>query len=328
MMNDEEFLRLLDRYTKGECTPEEKQYFETFFNAAQKNKDWAAWEESSRNRIGQEIFQSIEQTLEKEERRWLAFVPVMRVAASIAVIVSIAWAILLLVNRHPQGNYMTEVTGPGQRATLTLSDGSVVTLNAGSVLTFPERFTGDRRKVTLHGEAFFDIKRNPEKPFVIATPTLETLVLGTSFNIRAYDAETHAAVTVKTGTVKVSSRNNHTVVLKPEEQAYFDNTTALLEKRNVSSGNFLAWTSEILYLDNTPMREVVETLEQWYNIQILLENDQLGNCPISGKYKNDRLLNMLEGLKFSQGIDYHFVAGNKIIITGKTCTTQPTKPQL
>jgi ferric-dicitrate binding protein FerR (iron transport regulator) len=111
-------------------------------------------------------------------------------------------------------------------------------------------------------------------------------------------------------------------MLVPNEQAYFDRATVSLEKRNVSSDEFLAWTSEILYLDHTPMREVMHTLEKWYNIRISLKNETLGNCPISGKYKNDRLLNILEGLKFAQGIDYHFTNENEIEVTGTTCTGQ------
>lgn len=324
-MKEDEFLRLLDRYVKGDCTSEEKQYFDAFFNAAQKDKDWASWEATQRDRIRTEIHQSLNKTLDKEGRRVSLFPLVLRIAASVTLLIAAASVIYLLFTQHPEGNFITEMTGSGQRTTITLSDGSVVRLNAGSVLTFPEKFNSSSREVTLHGEAFFDVIRNPKKPFVIHTATLQTAVLGTSFNIRAYDSELSAAVTVKTGRVKVmreAGRDTASVVLVPNEQAYFDAKTAALEKRSVSSQEFLAWTSEILYLDHTPMREVMHTLEKWYNIRISLETDTLGNCPISGKYKNDRLLNILEGLKFAQGIDYRFVKENEILITGTSCAGQ------
>ena len=93
----------------------------------------------------------------------------------------------------------------------------------------------------------------------------------------------------------------------------------MLTKRSVPSAEFLAWTSEILLLDHTPLREVMHTLEKWYNVRITLANEALGHCAISGKYKNDRLLNILEGLKFAQGIDYRFTKDNEITITGTSC---------
>jgi len=324
-MKEEEFLRLLDRYVKGECTPEEKQYFDAFFNAAQKDKNWTGWDAVHRERVRTEIQQSMNAALDKESRRVSLWPSVFRFAASVLITAVAVMYLLFLFTKHPQGNFITETTGSGQRTTITLSDGSVVRLNAGSSLTFPEKFNGSNREVTLQGEAFFDVTKDPDKPFIIHTSTLETSVLGTSFNIRAYDCETHAEVTVKTGRVKVArpaGRDSSSVVLVPDEQAYFDTATAMLEKRSVAATEFLAWTSEILLLDHTPMREVMHTLEKWYNVRITLKTGALGNCPISGKYKNDRLLNILEGLKFAQGIDYHFTKENEITITGTSCAGQ------
>ena len=321
-MKEDEFLRLLDRYVKGECTPEEKQYFDTFFNAAQKDKDWTAWDDSQRERVKSEIRQSLDKAIDKDERRISMLPLVFRIAASVALLIAAGAVTYLLFIQRQQVNFMTETTGSGQRTTVTLSDGSVVRLNAGSQLTFPQNFSGDRREVTLRGEAFFDVTKDPAKPFIIHTPTLTTAVLGTSFNIRAYDNEDKAEVTVKTGRVKVShaaGRDTSSIVLVPNEQAYFDSTTAMLEKRSVAYTEFLSWTSDILLLDHTPMREVMHTLERWYNVRISVQTEAIGDCPISGKYKNDRLLNILEGLRFAQGIDYRFIKDNEILITGTSC---------
>jgi len=321
-MKEDEFLRLLDRYVKGECTPEEIQYFDAFFNAAQKDKDWATWDAARRDHIKTDIRQSLDKAIDKETRRLSMLPLIWRVAASVALLVAAGAVIYLLLSQHPQGSVMTETTGSGQRTTITLSDGSVVRLNAGSTLTFPEKFSDMRREVTLRGEAFFDVTRNPGKPFIIHTPTLTTAVLGTSFNIRAYDHEKKAEVTVKTGRVKVSraaGTDTSSVVLVPNEQAYFDHATASLQKRSVPYAEFLAWTSDILYLDHTPLRDVVHTLERWYNVRISVQTEAIGDCPISGKYKNDRLLNILEGLRFAQGIDYRFVKDNEVLITGTSC---------
>jgi ferric-dicitrate binding protein FerR (iron transport regulator) len=118
---------------------------------------------------------------------------------------------------------------------------------------------------------------------------------------------------------KTSAKGVDSLILKPDQQAHYEISSTTLEKRAVSTDRFLAWTSDIIYLDNTKMNEVVGILENWYDVKITLENPALGNCLLSGKYKGDRLLNILEGLKFMQGIEYSFVNEREVIITGKPC---------
>jgi transmembrane sensor len=334
-MTKEEFKALLDRYVKGSCSAIEQQYFDDFYKAFQKDDSyWKDWELTERDRIKIELYQSLTKAMESDDlareipveefetspkrsfiRAWL------NVAASVIILVAAGWILYTSSSRKEEEvKYITHTTSRGQQAVITLQDGSVVKLNNSSAISFPEKFANGKREVTLQGEAFFEVKRDPEKPFVVKTGDLTTAVLGTSFNICAYQHKP-IEVTVKTGRVLVANVRKQTdrLELHPNQQIYFDPVKAIWEKREVSLERYLAWTDKIIYLDNTRMEELTDILEKWYDVTITLDNKALGNCTVSGKYKSDRLTNILEGLKIMHGIEYRFASEHEIVIKGKPC---------
>ena len=329
-MTKEEFKALLDRYVKGECSTAEQQYFDDFYKAFQKDDSyWKDWELTDRDRIKIALYQSLTNAMDESEtpgeevetaprrsyaRTWL------NIAASVIILVAVGWLLYTSRTRKEEVKYITHTTGRGQQAVITLQDGSVVKLNNSSAISFPEKFTEGKREITLQGEAFFEVKRDPAKPFVVKTGDLTTAVLGTSFNICAYQHKP-IEVTVKTGRVLVANARKQTdrLELHPNQQIYFDSEKAIWEKRDVSLERYLAWTDKIIYLDNTKIAELTDILEKWYDVTITLDNKALGNCTVSGKYKSDRLTNILEGLKIMHGIEYRFVNEREIVIKGKPC---------
>jgi transmembrane sensor len=334
-MTKEEFKALLDRYVKGECSAIEQQYFDEFYKAFQKDDAyWKDWELTERDRIKIELYQSLTKAMEPDGpvqeilmeefepsternfvRTWL------NVAASVIMLAAVGWLLYTSQTRKEEGvKYITHTTGRGQQAVITLQDGSIVKLNNSSAISFPEKFTNGKREITLQGEAFFEVKRDPQKPFVVKSGDLTTAVLGTSFNICAYQ-DKPIEVTVKTGRVLVANvrRQTERLELLPNQQIYFDPAKAIWEKRDVSLERYLAWTDKIIYLDNTRIAELTDILEKWYAVTITLDNKALGNCTVSGKYKSDRLANILEGLKIMHGIEYRFVSEREIVIKGKPC---------
>lgn len=334
-MTKEEFKALLDRYVKGECSAIEQQYFDDFYKAFQKDDSyWKEWELTERDRIKIELYQSLTKAMEQDNsageipaavveaspkrsfmRAWL------NVAASLIILVAAGWLFYTSRARKAEEvKYITHTTGRGQQAVITLQDGSIVKLNNSSTISFPEKFTNGKREITLQGEAFFEVTRDPQKPFVVKTGDLTTAVLGTSFNICAY-LHKPVEVTVKTGRVLVANvrKESDKLELHPHEQIYFDPEKAIWEKREVLLERYLAWTDKIIYLDNTRIAELTDILEKWYDVTITLDNKALGNCTVSGKYKSDRLANILEGLKIMHGIEYRFASKREIIINGKPC---------
>jgi len=171
-----------------------------------------------------------------------------------------------------------------------LPDGSVVTLNSNSKLTFPKKFKGDIREVTIEGEAFFDVQRNPEKPFVINAGKAQVKVLGTSFSVSAYPGAETVEVIVETGKVQVISNNielpaeNREVFLIPGEKGTFFTTNEILEKSVNENPNFLAWKTHDLIFNKVPLREVVESLEKAYHINITVAEPELNDLLYEGHF--------------------------------------------
>lgn len=326
-MTKGEFLKLLDRYLAGKCTEAERLSLDRFFASFQEDSSWQeSWQLTECERIKLEIYTSLNRQIDKEQATgfsvWRRAVPtVLRIAAMVVVALGLGWFAYTRFYAEEPPRYITQKTVRGQRATITLTDGSVVRLNAESEITYPEKFTTDTREIQLTGEAFFDVHRDPEHPFIIHAQGLKTSVLGTSFNIRAEAMAASVQVTVRTGSVQVEPETDDSrrLVLAPTQQAIYTRADAGLTRQTVALERYLAWTDDIIYLDNTPIREMVETLEKWYGVSISLEQEALGNCLISGKYKSDQLVNILEGLEFMQGITYRFVNNRTIVLSGTPC---------
>lgn len=186
----------------------------------------------------------------------------------------------------------------GQRSTITLSDGSVITLGAASSITYPERFAEHTREISLEGEAFFEITPNPQKPFIIHTGEVQTKVLGTSFKIDAFKGE-EIAVAVATGKVQVdrkiagSGKLKTLALLLPGDAVGYDPVTGLATNNNVPVVELTGWKKGKLTFTGTPLSEMVKILERWYNVKIELRNKQIG------KYKMNIQLNGTQPLSQS-----------------------------
>lgn len=213
----------------------------------------------------------------------------MKIAASIALLVAVGIAVFLLQNDN-QTNLIAE-----QIQNQTLEDGTIVTLNAESELSYPKAFSDEKREVNLKGEAFFEVEKNPEKPFIIKTPTIEVEVLGTSFSVRSREGETTSSVVVASGSVAVKYRNK-SITLKPNEKAVLDRSSGSLFKLINDDPNYLSWKTRDFVFDDTPLEKAVENLSNAYQIDIrLAENIQ--TCPVTVSFDNQSLDAILEVLK-------------------------------
>ena len=159
----------------------------------------------------------------------------------------------------------------GMNQQLTLTDGTKVWLNAESTLEYPETFEGKpNREVYLKGEAYFEVTKDAEHPFRVKTDALETLVLGTSFNVRAYSKE-DTQVTLVEGSVKVSDKHQGELHLQPGEH-----TNQKLNKTKVEKADdYHSWAEGMFYFDNTELVEIMRELGRWYNINIVFTNKEI-----------------------------------------------------
>lgn len=236
---------------------------------------------------------------QQRPRRRLSFQNprLMAIAATVAFLVVSALMFFLL---RFEGNENLIVKESGdQRIHFVLPDGSEVWLNKESSLSYPEAFTGSERNVGLKGEAFFDVQKNPEKAFVIHTDKAEVTVLGTSFNVKAFDQAEHTQVYVLSGKVSLAAGENpeERVILNPGETGLLDQTDLSLRVKEETDINTIAWKSNKLIFKKTELQQVVKTLENYFSTEILVENPSLLQCRFSSSFQNPSLEEVLEVLK-------------------------------
>lgn len=157
----------------------------------------------------------------------------------------------------------------GQTKVLRLSDGTLVRLNAGSSLFYPQRFSRlfSRRDVYLDGEAHFDVAKNSSQPFIVHVGNLKVKVLGTHFNVKAYPAEELVTTTLEQGKVKVYG-DKIAMTLLPDEQAVYNRISGKMTKRSVNSGNYNQWMDGKLLFDQAPLKAIIADLQRRYNVSI------------------------------------------------------------
>ncbi|MBQ0733265.1 FecR family protein [Aquimarina celericrescens] len=209
------------------------------------------------------------------------------------------------------------VTQYGDHKTIVLPDGSTVILNSNSSLTYAKNFSDTLRTVTLTGEAFFDIKRDTTKPFIVHTDQLKIRVLGTSFNVKSYPVDENIETTLVTGKVEVLQKSNEApIVLAPSQKAIFDKEKKDIRINEVDSENVVAWKQGKLVFDKTPLKQVVLDLKRKYSVEFIIESDSLLDYKYTGEFDNLGLEEVLNLLKLSSSIQYTF-KNNKIMLSSE-----------
>ena len=332
-MDESRFTHLLDKYLQGKCTPEEVSLLHRFYDSFQEEEAleddpdafdrWLRKEKIHKN-IARAIAQKDRQRYEELRRKDLRNRLTWKMAASALLIIGMGWGSYRLYEdmSAPKIAWIEKSTRKGQKATIKLTDGTTVYLNVDSKLSFPKHFTQDKREVVLEGEAFFEVAKNAKRPFIVKSGDLTTTVLGTSFNIKAFEAEP-LQVTVASGKVKVraNSRNSASseVYLDSHQQVFYN---GYLTKQEVDIGPLIAWKEKVLHFEEASLEEVVVVLERWFNVSITIENEQLRHCKISGKYSDEKLMNIMESLEHILGIEYRMQDERKLIINGEKCSSQ------
>lgn len=176
---------------------------------------------------------------------------------------------------------------------MKLSDGSHVWLNSGSSITFPVAFTGKDRKITVDGEAYFEVAHDPSRPFIVSKGTASVEVLGTHFNINAYSDEKEMKVTLLQGSVKVSL-NTNSKIIKPGQQAAINEEMRIKE---VDVDEVMSWKDGIFLLNNTDLPAIMRQIGRWYDVNIVYEGKISAVKFGGGVSKDEPLSKILETLE-------------------------------
>lgn len=185
-------------------------------------------------------------------------------------------------------NAMNQLVIPyGNQSKLTLSDNTVVWLNAGSRLVYPTTFTGKTREVLLFGEAYFEVAKNAEKPFIVKTSDVQIKVLGTHFNVSAYAEDKMIQTVLQEGSVELRKNDSgifgERIVLKPNQMASFSKSTSETALYDVDASYYTLWTKGLLSFDEVDFDKILKKVERFYNITVDFSEPALGTIRISGK---------------------------------------------
>lgn len=224
-------------------------------------------------------------------------------------------------SKTTQTSHIKEAEGPNTIATprggqyqLVLSDGTRVYLNASSTLTFPALFSEKAREVSITGEAYFEVARDPRKPFLVTTKGQQLKVLGTHFNVSAYPNE-QLKTTLAEGSVELTSSSLQKQLLKPGQQALLL-SAGDFQVHNVDAEDAIAWHSGYFLFRETPLPEAIRQICRWYNVDADIQNLPL--TPVNAMLPNNLTLSdFINGLEFSNGIKITLTEERRLIINRK-----------
>lgn len=211
-----------------------------------------------------------------------------------------------------------EKPATAMRQTIHLPDGSTVILNANSRLNYPPSFTGATREVFLSGEAWFDIKPNPQQPFLVHTGRITTKVLGTAFNIKAYPDE-KVEVTVTRGKVQVLKDNKSLGLITASQQISCSNNNEIVEQKTVDVKPVIAWKPEEIYFNDITMEEALQQMSDRFHMETEFKNPGVKHCRITATFSGDDHPDEMLAVICAVSKATYTMNGNKIIIDGKGC---------
>ncbi|WP_198174720.1 FecR family protein [Spirosoma arboris] len=266
-----------------------------------------------------------------------------RAAAAVTLLLGLGWYLMSqqkpapmlydeLVIAQPQP-LLEKINNSDQPLRISLSDGSVITLQPNGKLSYPERFETDKREVYLLGEGMFEITKNPKQPFYVYANELTTKVLGTRFSVKAYANDKAIIVKVFTGKVSVQTRNppahsseqpfnqREGIILTPNQMAVYDRPPAHLTRTLVENPVLVKTTPENkpdFHFENTPVSQVFERLEQGYGVKIVYDSDQLKNCTVTAPFDNESLYEKLNLICKVIRASYE-VIDTQIVISSRGC---------
>jgi transmembrane sensor len=243
----------------------------------------------------------------------------------IAAVLAIAFAAVLMYNRKTifsvQPDLLNLQTKAAEVKTIVLADGSTVKINSGSSFKYPTQFNGDTRNVYLSGEAFFDVKKDPAHPFIVHTEQLAVKVLGTAFDVKAYQNDTFTETTLIRGKVSISLKNNtaQNFILKPNDKFTLANGKPSLSQLGHFSGTGTdrvietAWTKHELIYKNNSFDEIAKLFERWYGVKITFKETELKTIKFTGHVDKETINEALNVLKLIENFNYSIKEKNVYI---------------
>lgn len=331
-MEQKRLQQLIDKVLSGQATLQEQEELDQWYASQPEGQGLTdGMSAQEKNAVGSQLFRSIEQRIQSEDIQQEAIAPLHTIPASnnrkwwiaAAAVVLLGFGAFYFFNSKPAAPVLATVwqelsTGTDVKE-IRLPDGSGVWLNAGSSIRFDTAFANGKREIWLQGEAYFDVAQQQERPFEVHTGPITTQVLGTTFNIDAYDVNGNIAVTVKSGKVAVRDSIKLLTQLLPDQRIVclpdgsFRKDTAL-------AGETIAWTSGQLVFREMKFSEVAKRLERKFRAELIFRDASIGNCSITASFNAStsledilEMLALINGSEISAGkaVNQYYISGKK-----------------
>lgn len=314
------------------------------------------WEKSSFNNAGLDSEKTWNELISKIDsngasdsaiavtpvKRRLHIPVLLKYAAFFILAFGLSWLLQQTFIKAPDitGQYTRIEVANGSKSKIELPDGTKVSLNSGSFIRYPNNFGKESREVYFEGEAYFDVKKDRNKPFIVNTSDIEIKVLGTQFNVSAYPDEENIETTLVKGEVEVFYKNKGSfekkhIVLKPNQMLIFQKTAQVAEKAQSRDRNspavkslvpkkpvtvenihntapLTSWKDDKLEFSNVRFEDLITRLERWYNVSIVILSPEIKNARLSGEFEKETIEQALKALNLAVPFQFEM---NKNIIT-------------
>jgi len=304
--------QMIGAYLNGELTRDEEAELMDWIQADPDNKSlfysikdtWDSTKPVTAD-VNQQLLHFYKTQARKVPRRVL---PVWtNVAAAVAILIIGLFAAQFIPFLQNEDKSMVESfqVPKGSRSEIVLADGTVVNLNSNSRLELDPDFSDTNRKVSLEGEAYFEVKSDKSNPFKVQTRKFDILVTGTKFNVNSYREDTNIGATLAEGRIQLQTRDMKTITLKPGQKISFNQQTMepVLIQTDVKSD--LAWVNGEFNFRDIPFTDLVRRLERWYDVKLVYDGSQFNSMTYTGRFKNQETIwQVLDALKLTTSIDY------------------------
>lgn len=259
-------------------------------------------------------YPQLERMLKAHSRR-LVLVRTFATAAAVALLCLSVWTAYL----YMQPVAIQTVSTLAETRTVSLPDGTSVTLNHYSTLTYPERFKSDNREVELNGEAYFEVSKDKKHPFIVQTEAVDVRVLGTQFNVDAYRDSPDVRTTLLTGSVAVSNKSNSEhMILKPNEIAIYNKVEKKLTRKLLEDAtDEISWRHGEFIFDDVPLRDIARELSNSFGTTIQITDPTLQSYRISARFRNGEDLETILSVLQDAGYFNYSHNDKQITITAK-----------
>lgn len=296
--------KILYKYFKGTATIDEEKQILDWVDASPDNR-----KALQKERMLYDIALFADEKKVKKEEKTIRILPVLRWSVRVAavVVVALSCGFLFRDYRYNKAAQMQTVAVPaGQRAQITLADGTRVWLNAKSTLTYASNFGRTDRNINLEGEAYFEVAKNKDIPFYVNTEKNKVRVVGTSFNVCAYKGSNEFETTLVEGIVDIyAATDADKPIVRLEKNEFFGEYNGVRKKTVLPSYEYLRWKEGLYCFDDSELSHILNRLELYYNVKITVKNKKLLSHRYTAKFKEqDGIEHILKVIQKDQKFTY------------------------